>query len=97
MNDKSQYESSSGNINRLIYHLFFLVKITYIYIYLHIEQKLSALSESLHNQYATLMSVAGKVAFLHENVEKLKQKYLNFMKTNFLEDTNPFTQQNQQY
>ncbi|CAH1761038.1 24121_t:CDS:2 [Entrophospora sp. SA101] len=52
----------------------------------------SALSESLHNQYATLMSVAGKVAFLHENVEALKQKYLNFMKTNFLEDTNPFTQ-----
>ncbi|CAJ0647770.1 14694_t:CDS:2 [Entrophospora sp. SA101] len=34
------------------------------------EQDLKALSESLRNQHDTLMSMTGKVALMHENVEK---------------------------
>ncbi|CAJ0823417.1 16585_t:CDS:2 [Entrophospora sp. SA101] len=49
------------------------------------EQDLKALSESLRNQHDTLMSMTGKVALMHENVEKLQQKYLNYMQANYFD------------
>lgn len=43
--------------------------------------------------------MTGKVALMHESVEKLRQKYLNYMQTNYLDQTDPFqvTTTNQQH
>ncbi|CAG8495154.1 5085_t:CDS:2 [Acaulospora morrowiae] len=60
------------------------------------DQDLAALTEAMRNQHNSFMAVTGKVALLHENVEKLRNQYLNYRRTKFLDNINPFVGQDAQ-
>lgn len=42
------------------------------------------------------MAVTGKVALLHENVDKLRNQYVNYRRTKFMDNSNPFLKDSQQ-
>ncbi|CAG8539039.1 11527_t:CDS:2 [Diversispora eburnea] len=58
-------------------------------------EDLSALTEAMRNQHRSFMAVTGKVALLHENVEKLRNQYLNYRRTKFMDNINPFLKDSQ--
>ncbi|CAG8655992.1 26339_t:CDS:10 [Gigaspora margarita] len=57
------------------------------------EQDLVALTEAMRNQHGSFMAITGKVALLHESVEKLRQKYLTYRRNALQDNINPFDRQ----
>ncbi|CAG8557219.1 12204_t:CDS:10, partial [Dentiscutata heterogama] len=57
------------------------------------EQDLIALTETMRNQHGSFMAITGKVALLHEGIEKLRQKYLNYRRNVLQDNVNPFDRQ----
>ncbi|CAG8520172.1 10077_t:CDS:2 [Acaulospora colombiana] len=57
---------------------------------------LTALTEAMRNQHDSFMAITGKVALLHENVEKLRNQYLNYRRAKLLDNSNPFLGQGPQ-
>ncbi|CAG8621059.1 8808_t:CDS:10, partial [Funneliformis mosseae] len=54
------------------------------------NKDLAALNESMRSQHQSFMAVTGKVATLHEDIENLREKYLNFRRVHFHDNSNPF-------
>ncbi|CAG8459677.1 25933_t:CDS:10 [Gigaspora rosea] len=57
------------------------------------QQDLVALTEAMRNQHGSFMAITGKVALLHESVEKLRQKYLTYRRNTLRDNINPFDRQ----
>ena len=55
-----------------------------------IDKDLASLNESMRSQHQSFMAITGKVATLHEEMDKLREKYLKFRRVYFSDNSNPF-------
>ena len=44
----------------------------------------------MRTQHQSFMAITGKVATLHEEMDKLREKYLKFRRVHFHDNSNPF-------
>ncbi|PKC63749.1 hypothetical protein RhiirA1_463341 [Rhizophagus irregularis] len=54
------------------------------------NKELASLNESMRSQHQSFMVITGKVATLHEEMDKLREKYLRFRRTYSHDNSNPF-------
>jgi hypothetical protein len=55
-----------------------------------LDKDLASLNESMRSQHQSFMAITGKVATLHEEMDKLREKYFKFRRVYFHDNSNPF-------
>jgi hypothetical protein len=59
----------------------------------YVDKDLAALNESMRSQHQSFMVITGRVATLHEEMDKFREKYLKFRRIHFHDNSSPFETQ----